>query len=262
MFGIAPMLVFKDMGMLRNHKKFILFIFILYCLLNIDTMFCQPYPWLKRGSYFIYKVYTYKPMPFYLLKWEVVNISGNFAYIKITLLNYSKSCVVKVNILTREVYMNDRKIGITYMFFKRYPGNEKDEIIFKYKEKIIKIPISIETRTYAVTLKGIQKAYYCNSDNFTFLYDYDTGILIEGSIGYLEDTAREAFFKAMDAIGIYLFSTYDEYTLYDTNVDLGPPDITYTIKHFISENFPLILFIAALISSIIFLYRRRRKITT
>lgn len=243
---------------------------------SLYKSFSQPYPWLRKGTYFIYKVYGYTLKPFYLLKWEIIKVEDDIAYIKITLLNYSKSCVVKVNVLTREVFMNGERIGVTYMFFERYPRKSKVDFLYESTGKLvwytkhfakfipsekgnitkIKVEISgLNPPHYANTPQGAQRIYAVYSLFFDLLYDYDTGILVRGDLCH----AREAFFKAIELTGVYQFSSYSSYVLYDTNADLGPVELSVQITAFIVGNLPLIIFIASLVAAFITLYRRKRR---
>jgi len=276
----ADTLRYLESLLLSKNLKLVALTLFLICSLILTTspnrIFSQPYPWLRKGTYFIYKVYGCTPKSFYLLKWEIIKVKDNIAYIKITLLNYSKSCVVKVNVLTREVFMNDERIGVTYMFFERYPRKSKVDFLYESTGKLvwytkhvakfipsekgnitkIKVEISgLNPPHYTNTPQGTQRIYIVYSLFFTLLYDYDTGILVQGDLCH----TKEAFFKAIERIGVYLFSYYSNYVLYDTNADLGPIKLSAQITAFIVRNLPLIIFMASLAAVFIILYRRKGR---
>ncbi len=230
--------------------------------LNAEHFEAQPYSWLKENKYFIYKLFFAKS--YYLLKIEILKVYDNKAYLKLTILNYSDSCLVTVNLETREVFMNEEKIGYTLMFFKMYPKSGEEYMTVVFNRSIKRIKVKIIVRGFYDTPRGSQKVYLVKdaSGVFFLLYDYDTGVLLSGFTIGVEEAFIKAFkvkYGELAPMWVYYLSMVHTYELYDTNADLGPIDIFYEIRKYFVRNFPLILLLFSLILSLIIIYRRKAR---
>ncbi len=218
----------------------------------------QPYPWLRKGAYFVYDVrYEQISTSKYLVRWEVLGVRGDVAVVRVTLLNTSASAVAEVRLSTREVLVGGRVFGVTYMFFERLPSREGEiKFLAYYRGRVIEAlarVTGVSSAGYKSTPYGRQRAYLVVAINpiiLDLIYDFDTGILLEGlwEAGY-----EEAFLKLV-GLGHMGYCR-----LLKTNVDLGPVDVFYELMRFVVDNLPLILFAVALAVSLAIMRRRARR---
>jgi len=233
-----------------------LIIFFLFFILFSNNVFAQPYPWLKKGVYFEYMVFPYGDFSlFYLLRWEIIDVLDDMIVVKLTLLNFSASKIVHVKVSTREVYLNDRRIGVTLMFYKTHvkTGTTTDFLI-KIDNNITSIKARIGSSTaYTHTPIGGQRVYLLEGDLIQIFYDYDSGILIDD---FISERVEEAFIEVFDIPKLYHMSFFIK--LYSTNADIGPIDILHEIWCFIVYNFPIIFLLASITISLLIIYRRHK----
>ena len=227
----------------------------MFFILFSNNVFAQPYPWLKKGVYFEYK---FSPdidfHPFYLLRWEIIDVLDDMIVVKLTLLNFSISKTVRVKISTREVYLNDRRIGVTLMFYKTHvKTGTTTNFLVKIDNNITSIKVKIGSSTaYTHTPIGRQRVYLLSGNLIEMFYDYDSGILIDD---YGSWRVKEAFIEIFDVPELY----YVPYIkLYSTNADIGPIDILHEIWCFIVYNFPIIFLLASITISLLIIYRRHK----
>ncbi len=231
-----------------------LIIFFLFFILFSNNVFAQPYPWLKKGVYFEYMVSPYGDFSlFYLLRWEIIDVLDDMIVVRLTLLNFSISKTVRVKISTREVFLNDRRIGVTLMFYKTYVKTGTTNFLVKIDNNITSIKVKIDSSTaYTHTPIGRQRVYLLSGNLIEMLYDYDSGILIDD---YGSWRVKEAFIEIFDVPELY----YVPYIkLYSTNADIGPIDILHEIWCFIVYNFPIIFLLASITISLLIIYRRHK----
>lgn len=232
-----------------------LIIFFLFFILFSNNVFAQPYPWLKKGVYFEYMVSPYGDFSlFYLLRWEIIDVLDDMIVVKLTLLNFSISKTVRVKISTREVFLNDRRIGVTLMFYKTYVKTGTTNFLVKIDNNITSIKVKIDSSTaYTHTPISRQRVYLLSGNLIEMLYDYDSGILIDD---YISKRVEEAFIEVFDIPELYYMSFFIK--LYSTNADIGPIDILHEIWCFIVYNFPIIFLLASITISLLIIYRRHK----
>ncbi|RLE72133.1 MAG: hypothetical protein DRJ45_02405, partial [Thermoprotei archaeon] len=232
-----------------------LIIFFLFFILFSNNVFAQPYPWLKKGVYFEYMVFPYGDFSlFYLLRWEIIDVLDDMIVVKLTLLNFSASKIVHVKISTREVYLNDRRIGVTLMFYKTYVKTDVTDFLIKIDNNITLIKARIDSSTaYTHTPIGRQRVYLLEGDLIQIFYDYDSGILIDD---FISERVEEAFIEVFEIPELYYMSFFIK--LYSTNADIGPIDILHEIWCFIVYNFPIIFLLASITISLLIIYRRHK----
>jgi len=232
-----------------------LIIFFLFFILFSNNVFAQPYPWLKKGVYFEYMVSPYGDFSlFYLLRWEIIDVLDDMIVVRLTLLNFSISKTVRVKISTREVFLNDRRIGVTLMFYKTYVKTGTTNFLVKIDNNITSIKVKIDSSTaYTHTPIGRQRVYLLSGNLIEMLYDYDSGILIDD---YISKRVEEAFIEVFDIPELYYMSFFIK--LYSTNADIGPIDILHEIWCFIVYNFPIIFLLASITISLLIIYRRHK----
>jgi len=232
-----------------------LIIFFLFFILFSNNVFAQPYPWLKKGVYFEYMVSPYGDFSlFYLLRWEIIDVLDDMIVVRLTLLNFSISKTVRVKISTREVFLNDRRIGVTLMFYKTYVKTGTTNFLVKIDNNITSIKVKIDSSTaYTHTPIGRQRVYLLSGNLIEMLYDYDSGILIDD---YISKRVEEAFIEVFDIPELYYMSFFIK--LYSTNADIGTIDILHEIWCFIVYNFPIIFLLASITISLLIIYRRHK----
>ena len=232
-----------------------LIIFFLFFILFSNNVFAQPYPWLKKGVYFEYMVFPYGDFSlFYLLRWEIIDVLDDMIVVKLTLLNFSISKTVRVKISTREVFLNNRRVGVTLMFYKTYVKSNVTAFLVKIDNNITSIKVKIDSSTaYTHTPIGRQRVYLLSGNLIEMLYDYDSGILIDD---YISKRVEEAFIEVFDIPELYYMSFFIK--LYSTNADIGPIDILHEIWYFIVYNFPIIFLITSITISLLIIYRRHK----
>ena len=232
-----------------------LIIFFLFFILFSNNVFAQPYPWLKKGVYFEYMVSPYGDFSlFYLLRWEIIDVLDDMIVVRLTLLNFSISKTVRVKISTREVFLNDRRIGVTLMFYKTYVKTGTTNFLVKIDNNITSIKVKIDSSTaYTHTPIGRQRVYLLSGNLIEMLYDYDSGILIDD---YISERVEEAFIEVFEIPELYYMSFFIK--LYSTNADIGPIDILHEIWCFIVYNFPIIFLLASITISLLIIYRRHK----
>ena len=232
-----------------------LIIFFLFFILFSNNVFAQPYPWLKKGVYFEYMVSPYGDFSlFYLLRWEIIDVLDDMIVVRLTLLNFSISKTVRVKISTREVFLNDRRIGVTLMFYKTYVKTGTTNFLVKIDNNITSIKVKIDSSTaYTHTPISRQRVYLLSGNLIEMLYDYDSGILIDD---YISKRVEEAFIEVFDIPELYYMSFFIK--LYSTNADIGPIDILHEIWCFIVYNFPIIFLLASITISLLIIYRRHK----
>jgi len=191
---------------------------------------------------------------FYLLRWEIIDVLDDMIVVRLTLLNFSISKTVRVKISTREVFLNDRRIGVTLMFYKTYVKTGTTNFLVKIDNNITSIKVKIDSSTaYTHTPIGRQRVYLLSGNLIEMLYDYDSGILIDD---YISKRVEEAFIEVFDIPELYYMSFFIK--LYSTNADIGPIDILHEIWCFIVYNFPIIFLLASITISLLIIYRRHK----
>ena len=203
-------------------------------------------------------------------RWDCIGLNDSTAELKITLsitetsrngkpLQENKttclSTEVFVNMINRAVYLkNGTLIGTTHLWLPANPDPGKIVVVWDVPPYEVNLRVANQTSYCLDSPQGMQKMFKIEGNGntggtkslFTILSDYDTGVLIDGSLNN-EGTIR--------ALNVRDFAYNGRMFFTDTNIDLGPNDSSFDI-----------ITIATVLSipisfSIIFLaiYRQKRK---
>lgn len=233
--------------------------------------------WMKNGTFVTYcikppilrlangSIINIKNGTSVFYSWKCINMSNNIAEIIVTLdyeteqstINMSET--VYTNLLTREVsFSNGTLIGLSWLWVQPYPVQDEAFVLLDtpQNELVGYVDGAGERPMYYDTqIQEFQKAFLLalngtldgkSVSSLAIIYDFNTGILLSGS-----PTGYEPTFVA---IGIKNFLLSQLYLL-DTNIDLGPAELSFKIR----EALPYVALISAFILITIGIYFTKKK---
>jgi len=249
-----------------------IFLLIVGVLVGIS----QPPPvWMKKGSYAEYKFETrsvvflnntlllFRDRASVIYRWECIEFNGTIAKLNVSITFSEKekhvflSTEVYVNTVNRDVFLtNGTLVGKTRLWGPVAP--EKGETIvlwYNPPDRVIGNVIDIEGG-WSWTPHGAQRIFIVEGNgtirgqtiSLTILYDFDTGIMIEGSLYY------EATLLALSIIDP---GRAGPMQLINTNIDLGPKEIWPEILNILLITMPIIAFL--MIFALVHHCRRKRR---
>jgi hypothetical protein len=206
-----------------------------------------------------------------IYSWSCIDISSNLAKVRVSLEYETETSKVNLNTtvytdtLTGDVYfLNGTLIGSSWLWMQPYPTqNEKHVFLNTPQSNLVGYvdgagdpPLYYDTH-----IQEFQKVFAIRGNGtldgkdvgfFVLLFDFNTGILLSGP---------PLYDPTFVVLGVKM-SAFSQLNLVDTNIDLGPAELSFKIR----EAIPYVALILAFILITIGIYfskkRKRRKNTT
>ena len=270
--------------MIKNdwHNKVIIkiiIIIILFSFLYPSTSFAkssfQPPSWMKQGSFVEYTfdwqgyapidgsiIVFQKPYCTANLRWECLNLNGDYAILNASLLSnkVNISSIVSINLNNQDVFLqNGTYLGQTLLWGPANPSQNDTVKLWSADSNTNSSTIigNVNIQGYSITPQGYQEIYVLEGKGtvrgsnsiITRLYDLNTGVMTDGVLGN-EPILLSLNISDIFRIGHLNFSS--------TNIDLG----SCLVSPQIVELFPFILLgsgIASFLAFVTLVHKRRMK---
>lgn len=197
--------------------------------------------------------------------WSCVELNSTMAKLKVSVeydtenSTVDRNMIFYTNSLTGDVFFsNGTLIGRTSLWVQPYPTQDEQLVLLNTPQaNLVGYVDGAADRPmyYDTSIQGFQKVFAVRGNGtlddqnipyFVLFFDFNTGILITGSLTFYEPT--------FVALGIKTFAGSQVY-LADTNIDLGPAELSFAIR----EAIPYVALITAFILITIGIYYTKRK---
>ena len=198
--------------------------------------------------------------------WNCVDLNSTMAKLRVSVEYATENATVDMNTivyadtLTGDVFFsNGTLIGRTCMWVESYPFQNEKLVLFNVPQANLVgyIDGAASEPLYYDTPQGVQKVFSVRGNGtiddqnipyFMMLFDFDTGIMLFGF-----STVYEPTFVALGIKNFYL----SQLVLVDTNIDLGPAELSFTINAALPYIAVIVAFV--LITTGIYFTKRKNK---